>query len=80
MSKSDKLNKTRGAAASRSKSAQKVLDSERRFIDDLAQQCLLMQSGRKFRRHFAGYCCRTKRTFPTPSIISTAKRFGVMVI
>jgi hypothetical protein len=39
MSKSDKVNKTAGAAASRSKSAQKVLDIERRFIDDPIQQC-----------------------------------------
>jgi hypothetical protein len=38
MSKSDKVNKTAGAAASRSKSAQKVLDIERRFIDDPIQQ------------------------------------------
>jgi hypothetical protein len=37
MSKSDKVNKTAGAAASRSKSAQKVLDIERRFIDDPIQ-------------------------------------------
>ena len=37
MSKSDKVN-NRGAVASRSKSAQKVLDSERRFIDDPIQE------------------------------------------
>ena len=36
MSKSDKLN-NQGAVASRSRSAQKVLDIERRFIDDLFQ-------------------------------------------
>jgi hypothetical protein len=36
MSKSDKPNNT-GAAASRLRSAQKVLDSERRFIDDSVQ-------------------------------------------
>jgi len=36
MSKNDKLN-NRGAVASRSKSAQKVLDTERRFIDDPTQ-------------------------------------------
>jgi len=38
MSKSDKLN-IQGALASRSRSAQKVLDIERRFIDDLFQEC-----------------------------------------
>jgi hypothetical protein len=47
MSKSDKVNKTAGAAASRSKSAQKVLDIERRFIDDPVQQRLLRQSRAK---------------------------------
>ena len=36
MSKSDKLN-NQGAVASRSRSAQKVLDIERRFIDDPVQ-------------------------------------------
>ena len=36
MSKSDKLTNL-GAVASRSRSAQKVLDIERRFIDDPAQ-------------------------------------------
>jgi len=40
MSKSDKLT-NQGAVASRSRSAQKVLDSERRFIDDLFQVRLL---------------------------------------
>jgi hypothetical protein len=42
MSKSDKVNKTAGAAASRSKSAQKVLDIERRFIDDPIQVRFLL--------------------------------------
>jgi len=40
MSKSDKLNNP-GALASRSRSAQKVLDIERRFIDDPIQAQIL---------------------------------------
>ena len=40
MSKSDKQN-NRGAMASRSKSAQKVLDSERRIIDDSGPTMIL---------------------------------------
>jgi len=41
MSKSDKLNNP-GAVASRSRSAQKVLDNERRFIDDPIQECFAL--------------------------------------